>query len=105
MNDTAADPPDGGLSRIVADAVAEALKAAGFSRRKRPRPIALAYSPPDAAAAAGVGTSTVYSAIKRNELRARKRGTRTVILASDLKRWLEALPSAPLSGGGMSDGG
>ena len=55
------------------------------------------YSPPDAAEAAGVGTTTIYIAVRNKELPAKKRGSRTIILATDLKRWLDALPSAHLS--------
>ncbi|HEY1865328.1 MAG TPA: helix-turn-helix domain-containing protein [Roseiarcus sp.] len=86
---------DAEFDRIVA-AVGEALRAAGFGRRKRPRPPPLGYSLQDAAAAAGVGKTTIYSAVRNGELGARKRGTRTIVLASDLKRWLEGLPHAQL---------
>jgi hypothetical protein len=49
--------------RIVTDAVAEALKAAGFDRRKRPWPTPLGYSPQDATAAAGLGITTLYATV------------------------------------------
>ena len=42
---------------------------------------------------AGAGSRTkVYEAINSGDLKARKRGTRTIILVEDLKAYLEALP-------------
>ena len=96
MNENNAVARDAEFIRVLA-AVEEALRNAGFGRRKRPKPAPLGYSPPDAAEAAGVGTTTIYIAVRNKELPAKKRGTRTIILATDLKRWLEALPSAHLS--------
>ena len=48
-----------------------------------------------AAKAAGVGRDTLYRAIARGELTARKIGARTVILADELRRWLDAMPAIP----------
>jgi excisionase family DNA binding protein len=58
-----------------------------------PDPLPLAYGISPAAAAAGVGRDTLYRAIAGGELTARKIGTRTVILADKLKRWLTAMPA------------
>jgi excisionase family DNA binding protein len=54
-------------------------------------PIALTVS--EACSASRSGRTTLYEAIKRGELRARKRGRSTVILVADLRAWLESLPT------------
>ena len=46
----------------------------------------------DAAIAAGVGRNSLMKVITSGDLVARKYGTRTLVLPSDLKRWLESLP-------------
>ena len=53
----------------------------------------LCYAIPEAVAASGQSRTGVYAAMKDGSLIARKRGRRTFILAEDLKRWLENLPS------------
>ena len=51
-----------------------------------------AYCISEACALSSTRRSALYEAIRRAELRAEKRGRRTLILADDLAKWLEALP-------------
>jgi excisionase family DNA binding protein len=53
----------------------------------------LAYSIAEACAVARAGRTAIYQAIRDGELKARKRGRRTLILADDLRRWIEGLPT------------
>jgi excisionase family DNA binding protein len=53
----------------------------------------LAMTIAEACAASRIGRTRVYEAIRAGELRARKHGKRTLILADDLRRWLESLPA------------
>jgi excisionase family DNA binding protein len=52
----------------------------------------IAFNISEACAAARASRTTVYEAIKAGQLRALKRGRRTIVLASDLRAWLESLP-------------
>jgi excisionase family DNA binding protein len=56
-------------------------------------PASIALKISEASAAARVGRTSLYEAIKRGELRAVKRGKSTLILADDLRRWIESLPA------------
>jgi excisionase family DNA binding protein len=56
----------------------------------------LAYSIEEAAEAANTGKTALYEALGSGELAARKRGRRTLILAADLRAWLERLPPLEL---------
>ena len=52
----------------------------------------LAVTVADACNVASSSRSEIYAAILRGELGARKRGRKTLILISDLRAWVEALP-------------
>ena len=52
----------------------------------------LAYSIKEAVEAGAGSRTAIYESIAAGTLRARKRGKRTVILASDLTEYLEGLP-------------
>jgi excisionase family DNA binding protein len=59
----------------------------------------LAYSVPEAARASGLSRSGLYVAIRAGELPIHKSGRRSIVLADDLRAYLERLPTA---GGGLS---
>jgi excisionase family DNA binding protein len=46
----------------------------------------------DACELSSVGRSNIYLAVASGELRAKKRGTSTLILPDDLRAWIENLP-------------
>lgn len=57
-------------------------------------PERLCLSPADAAKALGIGRSTLFGLLARGEIKARKLGTRTLITAAELSRYVEGLPEA-----------
>jgi excisionase family DNA binding protein len=57
----------------------------------QPKPC-IAFSIPEAAKSASVGTSKLRSEIRAGRLRARKLGKRTIVTAQDLEDWAAALP-------------
>ena len=52
----------------------------------------LSLSPEEASALTGIGLTSIREAAK-GPLKARKNGTRTIILQDDLKAWLKSLPT------------
>jgi excisionase family DNA binding protein len=58
----------------------------------KPKPIAVGIV--QAANIAGVGRSFLYEEIRQGRLRIRKAGRRTLVVLSDLDRWISALPTS-----------
>jgi excisionase family DNA binding protein len=54
--------------------------------------IRLALGVAEAAKAAGVGRTTLFEAIRKGEIAAKKVGRRTIITTDDLDAWLKSLP-------------
>jgi excisionase family DNA binding protein len=52
----------------------------------------LAYTPEEAAAATGLGRTSIFEAMRDGRLDRRKAGTRTIIPAESLRAFLAALP-------------
>ncbi len=52
----------------------------------------LALTVAEACAAARIGRTTLYEAIKRGDLVAAKYGRKTLIRVDDLRKWLASLP-------------
>ena len=52
----------------------------------------------EACEVAGIGRTTLYAAIARGELAARKRGRRTLVPVDDLRKWINSLPTLVVGG-------
>jgi excisionase family DNA binding protein len=59
----------------------------------------LAYTITEACSVARAGRTAIYEAIREGALTARKRGRKTLILADDLRRWVENLPALEVNTG------
>ena len=57
------------------------------------QPQRAAFSIAEVLAQTGLGRDKLYKLINSNQLPARKCGRRTIILAADLQRFLESLPT------------
>lgn len=57
-------------------------------------PESVCFSPSDAAKALGIGKSTLFVLLARGEIKAKKLGSRTLISAVELSRYVETLPDA-----------
>lgn len=58
----------------------------------RPMQSPLAVTIPDAVKATGMSRTSIYEALKRGDLSARKAGRRTLISFADLEAYLASLP-------------
>jgi len=58
-------------------------------------PEKLAYSVKEATEAAGIGRSTLYTALADSSLRSIRVGSRRLILYDDLRAWLESQAAIP----------
>ena len=68
-----------------------------MSEHRRGVPVPLAYRIEDAAAAIGIGRSTLFEYIKDGRIPSRKIGNSTVIRHCDLEAFLEAAPLSAAS--------
>jgi hypothetical protein len=57
----------------------------------------LAYTIPQAVQVAAVSRTELYRAAQRAEIVFHKRGRRTIVLADELRRWVQSLPTAKQS--------
>ncbi|UYQ70833.1 helix-turn-helix domain-containing protein [Pelagibacterium flavum] len=54
----------------------------------------MAYSVSDVIEMIGIGRTKFYQLVSAGEIKTRKIGNRTVVLAADLDTWLASLPSS-----------
>ena len=62
--------------------------------RQNPATVA-AFSIREVMARTGIGRNRIYQLIREGRLTAKKFGTKTVIVATDLQRFLDELPAMP----------
>lgn len=77
----------------MTDATRSPQGTTGGTNDETTKNLALALSVERAAELAGVSRSTLYGAMRCGDLRARKAGSRTLLLLDDLRKWLDALPA------------
>jgi len=66
---------------------------------------AIVHNIPDACSIACVGRTVLYEAIRSGQLRAVKRGRRTLVLDDDLRQWVQSLPSVKVKSTQSAQGG
>jgi excisionase family DNA binding protein len=62
--------------------------------KQNPTPVG-AFSIREVMARTGIGRNRIYQLIREGRLTAKKLGTKTVIVASDLQSFLDSLPAMP----------
>ena len=64
--------------------------------------VPLAYGISEACKVSSIGRTTLYTAIKRGDLKTRKVGRRTLITAAELLAWLNSRPTEQAGTAGCS---